>query len=202
MSHRVLNEAVGQCRQHHRGEDQHDVVPRWQRGHPSVLRGDLEHRPVPQIEREGDQSDALERSQPEQAFDSVGRVDRAARDHERRPADRKSNAPAGIGGRGGEDDRGEHNGAETHPGRHAGERCGQPTELNGGHSDEAPEGAALLDVWGAGEKKAAVGLFDVCTIDQTKEATTATPRTQPILRRSELRNEIPATTRKMAGYTK
>ena len=39
-------------------------------------------------------------------------------------------------------------------------------------------------------------------IDQMNEATMATPRTHPILRRSELRSEMPATATKMAGYTK
>ncbi len=82
MAERVLEEVVGECRQHARPEQQHDVVPRRQGRHPAALRGDLEYRPVPQVEREGDGSEEREGLAPEQALDSPRGLRRARGDDE------------------------------------------------------------------------------------------------------------------------
>ena len=78
VAERVLEEVIGQRRQHARPEQQRDVVPRGQGHHPAALRGDLEYRPVPQIEREGDGSEEREGLAPEQALDPPLGLRRAA----------------------------------------------------------------------------------------------------------------------------
>ena len=61
VTHRILDEAIGQGGQHAgRQQQEHDVVPCRQRRHPAALGRDLENRPVPQVEREGDETEERE----------------------------------------------------------------------------------------------------------------------------------------------
>ena len=68
MPDRVLNDPVREDRQHDGAQDQDEVVGHGQGGGPSVLCGDDQEGPVPQIQGVRDQPEELERSETEEAL--------------------------------------------------------------------------------------------------------------------------------------
>ena len=139
MADRVLEQAVGEHRQHRRDELPAQGVPDRERAAGAVLGGNGEHGPVPKVQRVRNEPDPLARPQTQDALGPVARRGDATANDQGGAHDGQGDRRAGVRRRRRKGDGGDDDEAESAPRHRRGHPSGQAPQAGGREGDEASE---------------------------------------------------------------